>query len=123
MLPSGRSRTATVLAFTAVPHDHQADGSGAHKGRKAGASGAETCAVALRMHRSLLEQHLAQAEQHVREGERHVSDQRDVVARLANRGHDTRAARELLAQFESLLATHIAGRDRLKAELVGTPHP
>jgi hypothetical protein len=75
------------------------------------------------MDRSLLAQHLAQTERHVREGRRHVSDQRDVVARLADQGHDARFARELLAQFESLLAIHIAERDRLKAELAGTPQP
>jgi hypothetical protein len=62
--------------------------------------------------------HLQQAERHVAEGERHLARQKEIVAELPGDGHDARAARALLAQFEDLLALHIADRDRIRAELV-----
>jgi hemerythrin len=39
------------------------------------------------------------------------------VAELAKDGHDQRLAQELLKQFETTLASHIADRDRIRAEL------
>jgi hypothetical protein len=38
-------------------------------------------------------------------------------ARLAKDGHDWRLAQELLTNFETTLAAHIADRDRICAEL------
>jgi len=67
--------------------------------------------------RARLERYLAQAERHIAEGEDHVARQRDLVAELAKDGHDQRLAQELLNQFETTLASHIADRDRIRAEL------
>jgi hypothetical protein len=39
------------------------------------------------------------------------------VVELAAGGHDQRIARELLNQFETALASHIADRDTIRAEL------
>ncbi len=66
-----------------------------------------------------LREHLALAERHVAEGERVVARQREIVAELERDGHDAAAAqaRQLLAQFEELLALHVADRDRLRKEL------
>ncbi len=69
------------------------------------------------MDRELIERHLALAETHVTAGERHVTRQREIVAELANDGHDLDHARELLATFEALYAAHVADRDRLRQEL------
>lgn len=67
----------------------------------------------------MLLDHLTQAERHVALGESHVARQKQIVAALAMRGSDDGIARALLAQFEALLALHVAGRDRLRAELAG----
>jgi hemerythrin len=73
------------------------------------------------MDRSLAEQRLAHAQRHITEGKRHIANQRDLIARLKEQGHDTRFAQNLLEQFELVLASHIADRDRIMAELVGRP--
>ncbi len=57
-------------------------------------------------------QHLAESERHVRDGALIVARQRELVARLERDGHDTHAARALLAQFEELQALHIADCER-----------
>jgi hemerythrin len=67
--------------------------------------------------RAMLERHLAQAERHVSEGENTVARQRRVVTELSKDGHDSRLAQELLTQFETAQAAHIADRDRIRAEL------
>lgn len=69
------------------------------------------------MGREMLEQHLAQAERHVAQGERHIARQREIIAELEEDGHDLEVAESLLAQFESTQLSHIADRDRLRAEL------
>jgi hypothetical protein len=69
------------------------------------------------MDRAILEGHLAQAERHILESQRHVSRQREIVAELANDGHDFSSAEDLLAQFETMLAAHIDHRDRIRTEL------
>jgi hypothetical protein len=61
--------------------------------------------------------HLALAERHVAEGEQHLARQRKLVAELQRDGHDTALAIELLHEFERTQASHIAERDRLRAEL------
>ena len=50
----------------------------------------------------------------------HVARQREIVAELANDGRDLRAAQALLVQFETMLAHHIADRDRMRMELAAT---
>jgi len=67
--------------------------------------------------RQLWQEHLAQAERHVAQGQQHVTRQRRVIAELECDGHDAKAARQLLKQFEEMLALHIADRDRLREEL------
>ncbi len=69
------------------------------------------------MDREFIERHLALAERHVSEGERHVARQREIVAKLADDGRDLVHARELLAIFETLYASHVADRDRLRQQL------
>jgi uncharacterized protein (UPF0335 family) len=76
-----------------------------------------TLCYTFRMGREMLEQHLAQAERHVAEGEDHIARQRQIVDELASSGHDLKAAQELLALFEDMQKSHIADRDRLRAEL------
>jgi hypothetical protein len=73
------------------------------------------------MDRALWQKHLAQAEMTVRLGEEHVARQRKLIARFEQYDQDTKRARELLQQFEEMLALHIADRDRLKADLE-SPH-
>jgi hypothetical protein len=69
------------------------------------------------MDRTVVEQHLAQAERHVTEGENHIARQRELIDELASGGHDLKAARDLLAQFEDVQTLHVADRDRLRAQL------
>lgn len=69
------------------------------------------------MDKAILQDHLAHADRHVLEGNGHIARQREIVATLEREGHDTVAARALLAQFEELQAMHIADRDRLLREL------
>ena len=72
------------------------------------------------MDRAILLEHLARAEEHVVLAQEHVQQQRDLVTRLQNDGHDTTMARALLEQFERLLVMHADDRDRLAKEL-GAP--
>ena len=67
----------------------------------------------------MIRDHLALAEEHVAKGERIVARQKDLVAELENDGHDTKEARSVLCQFEQVLQSHIADRDRLRDELAG----
>lgn len=65
----------------------------------------------------MLERRLAQAERHIAEGESRIARQREIILDLASGGHDLKQAKELLAQFEDMQSTHIADRDRIRAEL------
>jgi len=67
--------------------------------------------------RATLSEHLAQAERQVAEGVLRIARQREVVADLERTGLDTKEARTLLAELQSLQALHVADRDRLKQEL------
>ena len=62
---------------------------------------------------TLLREHLAMAKRHLSSGNRVITRQRQLITKLEADGHDTREARALLAQFEGLLALHLADRDRL----------
>jgi hypothetical protein len=70
--------------------------------------------------RQLWQEHPAQAEGTSPKGEQHVACQRETLAERQREGHDAKAARELLRQFEEVLAMHVADRDRLRRELRGT---
>jgi len=69
------------------------------------------------MDRQMIIDHLELAERHVSEGAAHVEQQRQLVERLAHEGHYTDRSEAILAQFEDLLAMHIADRDRLQKTL------
>jgi hypothetical protein len=60
---------------------------------------------------------LAQTEWDVVEAEKRVARQRKLVAELEREGRRATAARGLLAAFETLLAMHLADRQRLRREL------
>lgn len=64
----------------------------------------------------MLEEHLAQAERHVIEGENHIARQRQIIGRLARGTGNLKLAEDVLAKLEITQATHIANRDRLRAE-------
>ena len=65
----------------------------------------------------MLMERLAMAERHVTVGEHHIERQRRVVAERRRQGLDSQGAVELLMRFERMQAMHVAGRDRLRAEL------
>ena len=76
------------------------------------------------MDRARLKHHLAQAESRVIEGENRIARQRQTIGRLgrdigqlANGARDRKAAQAVLAQLEVTQASHVAERDRLRAEL------
>jgi hypothetical protein len=69
------------------------------------------------MNRTMVEEHLALAERHVIEGENHIARQRQIIDRLARGTGNLKLAEDVLAKLESTQATHIANRDRLRAEL------
>ena len=76
------------------------------------------------MDRARLKHYLAQAESRVIEGENRIARQRQTIGRLgkdiaqlANGARDLKAAQAVLAQFEATQASHVAERDRLRAEL------
>jgi hypothetical protein len=71
------------------------------------------------MDRAIWQEHLAQAERHAVEAYDRVARQREIVAELECSGHQTTAARGMLAAFERLLAMHLADRNRLRKELGG----
>jgi len=66
---------------------------------------------------AILQDHLAMAERHIASGNRVITRQRQLINQLEADGHDIRAARSLLAQFEDLQALHLADRDRLLNEI------
>jgi hypothetical protein len=69
------------------------------------------------MDRAMLVEHLEKAERHVALGEEHLERQRRVVAERQRQGLDANEAVDLLMRFEQLQTMHVAGRDRLRAEL------
>jgi hypothetical protein len=68
-----------------------------------------------------LQEHLARVEQRIADSERIIARERASIARLERANLEVKSARELLAQFERLLALQIADRDRLRREL-GSDH-
>jgi len=65
----------------------------------------------------VFQEYLAKADRNVREGERDVARQLQVVDDLERNGLDTGEAKELLLQFEEMLATCIADRNRLRRQV------
>jgi hypothetical protein len=73
--------------------------------------------VDLNMAVDRLEHRLAKAERRIAASERVIARQRKLVAEFERDGYDAAPARNLLAQFEGLLATHVSERDRLQSQL------
>jgi len=73
------------------------------------------------MHRTALLATLETANRHVADGERHIERQREIVARLEERGrgtsHTATIARELLHSMERIQRAHLSHREQIKAEL------
>jgi hypothetical protein len=69
------------------------------------------------MHRTQILQHLEAAERHVAQGEGFIKDQRARIVELTRDGHDPSSATDLLKTFLATQALHIAGRDRIRADL------
>jgi uncharacterized protein (UPF0335 family) len=67
--------------------------------------------------RSLLQRHSARVEQRIAESEKIIARYKAIAAQQESAGFRTKAARELIAQFEQLLAMQIADRDRLPDKL------
>jgi hypothetical protein len=70
--------------------------------------------------RALWQEHLARAEQRIVKTKESIARQRAVIEQLEAQKFETKSARELLAQFGTLLELQIADRDRLEKEV---PHP
>jgi hypothetical protein len=64
-----------------------------------------------------------QEARHLDEGEQQVARQREIVAELERAGHDGKASRELLREFEQTLAMHVVDRDLLRSSLAASEHP
>ncbi|MGJ0505691.1 MAG: hypothetical protein ACR652_00880 [Methylocystis sp.] len=58
------------------------------------------------------------AERHVARGEHILAEQRQRVAKMERNARDSWRSRQLLAQFEQLQEMHVAGRDRLRTQLL-----
>lgn len=67
--------------------------------------------------RPFLQEHLARLEQRIAQSEKIISREKGAIADLETAGIETKSARELLAQFEQLLALQIADRDQLRKKL------
>jgi hypothetical protein len=73
------------------------------------------------MNRSVLQERLNRVRRHIAMGEENLARLREIIARLERSGHDSSAARELLARFEELQKLPVADRDRLEMELARPP--
>ncbi len=67
--------------------------------------------------RALWQEHLARAEQRIVKTKESMARQRAVIQQLEAKKLETKTARELLAQFETLLELQTADRDRLQKEM------
>jgi hypothetical protein len=61
--------------------------------------------------------HLAQAIRHIARAEEMVTEQRDLIARMAEDGHDTRLAEELLQTMQTTLARMYEHRTMIQAAI------
>jgi glutamine synthetase adenylyltransferase len=73
------------------------------------------------MDRKMELDHLAIAEKAVAKGERHIEREEQLIADLDRAGHDTKHARETLANFRRMQAEHVAHRDLLLKMLQEKP--
>jgi hypothetical protein len=61
--------------------------------------------------------HLAQAVRHIARAEEMVTEQRDLIARMAEDGHDTKLAEELLHTMQTTLARMYEHRTMIQAAI------
>jgi len=61
--------------------------------------------------------HLAQAIRHIARAEEMVTEQRDLIARMAEDGHDTKLAEELLHTMQTTLARMYEHRAMIQAAI------
>jgi hypothetical protein len=66
----------------------------------------------------MLQRHLQEAEEHILLGRHHIARQMHIVAKLERDGHNTNAARRLLATYGEMQEAHEADRDWIKKELI-----
>lgn len=59
---------------------------------------------------------LRMVDDHIAQGERHVTRQKEIIAFLRSRGHPTKAAEQLLVEFQATLQQHRAHRDLMRRE-------
>ena len=62
---------------------------------------------------------LAQIKRHIHKSQQQIRQQSAIVAGLDEYGRDSTKARQLLTQFEEMLAFYITDRDQLLRELRG----
>jgi hypothetical protein len=60
---------------------------------------------------------LEEAERYVAEGEDNLRRQRQIIAEMERRGHDSSVVRDLLTLFEQVQAVHIGARDRAMKDI------
>ena len=72
------------------------------------------------MDRALLLQQLEQSGKRIEAGVQKVTTQRETIAGLAADGHDTVAAKRVLADFEQAQAMSLAHYERIEIELART---
>ncbi len=73
--------------------------------------------------RALWQEHLARAEQRIVKTKESIARQRAVIEQLEAQELETKTARELLAQFGTLLKLQMADRDRLQKEMADPASP
>jgi len=69
------------------------------------------------MDRAVLLTQLAQIEKHIAKSQQQIKQQSAIVAGLDEYGRDSTKARQLLMQFEEMLAFYITDREQLFREL------
>jgi hypothetical protein len=69
------------------------------------------------MERLLLCQRVEEAKRHVDDNECRLARQRQILADLERRGHDTTVALESLERLEKMQCAHVAELDRVLVEL------
>ena len=75
------------------------------------------------MDRAVLLIRLAQIKRHIDKSQQQIRQQSVIVAGLDEYGRDSTKARQLLTQFDEMLAFYITDRDQLLRELRGNECP
>ena len=65
------------------------------------------------------QEHLAQADRHIVRAEEMVREQRSLIERMADHGHDTQMAQDLLRTMQVTLERMYEHRDMIEATIAG----